>query len=286
MDKLALKKMFPPDKIKIVDNSCYIDATKKDCVLEELKKRGFPVRLVSFLDEFAGISLMTKIDKNMYQRFDVVLPQISQTNDHERLRIGVIICGAKKESVYYDTMHEDNFIINDNIIGRSIEGLFAYFSTDKGILPFTIYPETKELLRKYGWYEGRSTEIRDIVSKFEEEGTPISSSQKAFLQEFGGIKGFSTGHEAFEIYDNCETSHSHSFAMQFHKRKLPTANDKSSYSSINIIAYHNNIDMLCVGTIGDGLIPIWISTDGVLFTGQGTQLGRTIMEGLQTVLLS
>lgn len=117
-------------------------------------------------------------------------------------------------------------------------------------------------------------------------GTPISSSQKAFLQEFGGIKGLSNGHEVFEIYNNCETSHSHSFEMQVHRRKMPLTNDKISYSPINVIAYRNNVDMLYVGTIGNGLIPLWISTDGVLFTGQGTQLGRTIMEGLQTILLN
>lgn len=286
MDKVALKTMFSPDKIKIVDNSCYIDATKKACVLDELKKCSVLARLVSFFDEFAGISMMTKIDKNMYQRFDVILPQISQIDDHKRLSVGVVLCGARKESVYYDTTHEDNFIMKDNIIGRSVEELFTYFSTDEGILPLTIYPETKELLSKYGWYEGRNTEIRDIVSKFEKEGTPISSSQKAFLQEFGGIKGLSNGHEAFEIYNNCETSHSHSFEMQVHRRKKPSTNDKISYSPINVIAYRNNIDMLCVGTIGNGLIPLWISTDGVLFTDQGTQLGRTIMEGLQTILLN
>ena len=35
MDKFALKKMFQPDQIKIVDNSCYVDVAKKTSVLVE-----------------------------------------------------------------------------------------------------------------------------------------------------------------------------------------------------------------------------------------------------------
>lgn len=222
----------------------------------------------------------------MYQRFEVVLPRISQDDACKRLLIGYIICGVQKESVFFDTVCDNSFVVRDSIIGQSIEELFTYFATDKGILPVMVYPETKEFLKKYGWYEGRNTDIHEIIMKTEEDETPISSSQIAFLSEYGGIKGVSTSHESFEIYDKLEISPLHSGTIRYHKRKTPSTNDMSSYNPINTLAYQNNVDMLCVGTIGNGMIPLWISTDGVLFTDQGTQLGRTIMEGLQTILLS
>lgn len=65
MDKFALKKMFPSDKIKIVDNSCYVNSADKNNVLVELKKCQVSAQLISFVDEFAGISMLTKMDKHV-----------------------------------------------------------------------------------------------------------------------------------------------------------------------------------------------------------------------------
>jgi hypothetical protein len=43
--------------------------------------------------------------------------------------------------------------------------------------------------------------------------------------------------------------------------------------------------MLRIGETGYGIMPIWISTDGKLFRDDGVQLGRTAIEGIQTIIL-
>lgn len=286
MDKSMLKKMTSSGKIKIIDNSLYINVLKKNSVLAELKERNASSRLINFLNEFAGISVMIKIDKNMYQYFEVNLPQISEIDLCGRTVIGRIVCGAQKISVYFDGLRNESFFSNGNIIAQSEEELFKYFMSENCILSVIILSETKQYLEKYGWYEGRSIDVNEIAKKFDKDGTPISNAQKAFLQEFGGIKGFSTNRESFEIYDRVKMLHYCSDTMVYHKRKTPTTDDACSYSPINVIAYQNNVDMLCIGIIGNGMVPLWISTDGKLFADQGTQLGRTVMEGMQTILLS
>lgn len=186
-----------------------------------------------------------------------------------------------KDFSIFDGLRNESFFADGNIIAQSEEYLFKYFMSENCILSVVILPETKQYLEKYGWYEGRSINVQ-----FDEDGTPISDAQKAFLQEFGGFKGFSTNRESFEIYDRVKMPHYCSDTMVYHKRKTPATDDASSYSPINVIAYQNNVDMLCIGIIGNGMVPLWISTDGKLFADQGTQLGRTVMEGMQTILLS
>ena len=72
---------------------------------------------------------------------------------------------------------------------------------------------------------------------------------------------------------------------KFRKSKPLDSKDLTSYSPLNVVGNKENVDFLLAGIMGNGMVNFWISTDGRLFADQGTQLGRTAMEGLQTVLL-
>lgn len=65
-----------------------------------------------------------------------------------------------------------------------------------------------------------------------------------------------------------------------------TNNIMESQNPINKISTIENISFLKVGEIGNLTVPIWISSDGRLFMDQGNQLGRTVMEGWQEILLN
>lgn len=44
---------------------------------------------------------------------------------------------------------------------------------------------TKEILKKAGWYEGRKIEIRDIIEFLESKGCYVHEKARKFMEEFG-----------------------------------------------------------------------------------------------------
>ena len=46
------------------------------------------------------------------------------------------------------------------------------------------------------------------------------------------------------------------------------------------------IFFLLVLSMENNMVDFWVSTDGRLFADQGVQMGRTMMEGLQIILLN
>ena len=65
----------------------------------------------------------------------------------------------------------------------------------------------------------------------------------------------------------------------------PTKEDMYSYGSLNVTGYEEKIDFLFVGAYGNFMVNLWISSDGRMFSDLGEQLGRTIMEGWQKIVL-
>ena len=244
--------------------------------MRELKKKmGMSNELICFFDEFSGVAIVTKIGKNHFQSFDVSVPN-ELTN--KEIIIGRISCYGQRLNIVYSKENECFQYENGQYISKDIQGLFEYLLSDESIQPINILPQTYNMLKTAGWYEGRNIDVSEVVDKFKKDGTSLTDVQIAFLQEFGGIKGKSENRECFEIFIDAED-------YQFKKSKPPTKEDMYSYGSLNVTGYEEKIDFLLVGAYGNFMVNLWISSDGRMFSDLGEQLGRTIMEGWQKIAL-
>lgn len=181
----------------------------------------------------------------------------------------------------------ESFFMNENgeffnskteLIADNEEGFFEYLFNVEYDYHVPIMPQTIEILKNAGWYEGRKTDISRLISKYQKERIALSGAQIDFMQEFGGIKGKGANDEEFEVCIDPKYS-------RFRKSKPLDPKDLTSYSTLNVVGNKENVDFLLAGTMGNGMINFWISTDGRLFADQGVQMGRTIMEGFQWFLL-
>lgn len=284
MTRIELKLMVENNKLSFIDMDESLLTDISDENLQLLKNK-HPLAL-NFLKEFGETGISKKIDVNMYQYF-MVNNQFCEEyliSDSEIL-IARMNCGAQVRNVIYLNEHNCFKIENGPIIADNVENLFKYMMSEESILPIKILPDTLEKLQSFGWYEGRSIDISNITEKFQLCGTPLTNKQKHFLQEFGGIKGIDANDEEFLIYDSIRMSKCGRDNIVYFTNKVPSRKDMTSYGSLNIMAYNNNINMLRIGETGYGIMPIWISTDGKLFRDDGVQLGRTAIEGIQTIIL-
>lgn len=236
---------------------------------------GMSDELIYFFEEFSGVSIVTKINTNNFQSFDVLIPD---KLINKEIIIGRISCYGQRLNIVYSGENKCFQYENGQYISKDIQGLFEYLLSDKSVQPINILPQTYNILKTLGWYEGRNIDVSKIVDKFKENGISLTDVQIAFLQEFGGIKGKSENRECFEIFIDAED-------YQFKKSKPPTKDDMYSYGPLNITGYEEKIDFLLVGAYGNLMVNLWISSDGRIFTDQGQQLGRTIIEAWQTILL-
>lgn len=275
MNKEVLKMFTLKKEGGFNDNSCYINADTKEHLITELKKMGMSDELIYFFEEFSGVSIVTKINTNNFQSFDVLIPD---KLINKEIIIGRISCYGQRLNIVYSGENKCFQYENGQYISKDIQGLFEYLLSDKSIQPINILPQTYNILKTLGWYEGRNIDVSKIVDKFKKNGISLTDVQIAFLQEFGGIKGKSENRECFEIFIDAED-------YQFKKSKPPTKDDMYSYGPLNITGYEEKIDFLLVGAYGNLMVNLWISSDGRIFTDQGQQLGRTIMEAWQTILL-
>lgn len=275
MNKEVLKMFTLKKEGGFNDNSCYINADTKEHLITELKKMGMSDELIYFFEEFSGVSIVTKINTNNFQSFDVLIPD---KLINKEIIIGRISCYGQRLNIVYSGENKCFQYENGQYISKDIQGLFKYLFSDKSIQPINILPQTYNILKTLGWYEGRNIDVSEIVDKFKKNGISLTDVQIAFLQEFGGIKGKSENRECFEIFIDAED-------YQFKKSKPPTKDDMYSYGPLNITGYEEKIDFLLVGAYGNLMVNLWISSDGRIFTDQGQQLGRTIMEAWQTILL-
>lgn len=275
MNKEVLKMFTLKKEGGFNDNSCYINADTKEHLITELKKMSMSDELIYFFEEFSGVSIVTKINTNNFQSFDVLIPD---KLINKEIIIGRISCYGQRLNIVYSGENKCFQYENGQYISKDIQGLFEYLLSDKSVQPINILPQTYNILKTLGWYEGRNIDVSKIVDKFKENGISLTDVQIAFLQEFGGIKGKSENRECFEIFIDAED-------YQFKKSKPPTKDDMYSYDPLNITGYEEKIDFLLVGAYGNLMVNLWISSDGRIFTDQGQQLGRTIIEAWQTILL-
>lgn len=212
MNKETLKMFTLKKEGGFNDNSCYINADTKKNLIIELKKMVMPDELIYFFDEFSGVSIVTKIDTNNFQSFDVLIPD---KLINKEIIIGRISCYGQILNIVYSKENKCFQYENGKYISKDIRGLFEYLLSDESIQPINILSQTYNILKTVGWYEKRHIDVSETVDEFKKNGTLLTDVQIAFLQEFGGIKGKSKNGESFEIYINSND-------YQFKKSKLPT----------------------------------------------------------------
>lgn len=259
---------------------CNFDITSiVKSIIERFTQEKKPTIVINFIYNFWGTDILKKIGKDLYQNF--LVKNNFNENDYilkEETIIGTISCYGQRLNIVYSGENKCFQYENGQYISKDIQGLFEYLLSDESIQPINILPQTYNILKTLGWYEGRNIDVSEIVDKFKKNSISLTDVQIAFLQEFGGIKGKSENRECFEIFIDAED-------YQFKKSKPPTKDDMYSYGPLNITGYEEKIDFLLVGAYGNLMVNLWISSDGRIFTDQGQQLGRTIMEAWQTILL-
>lgn len=180
------------------------------------------------------------------------------------------------ETIY---MNENGYFYNQdmNFIAESEDNFFNYLLTVEFDYHAYISQETILTLQKAGWFEERQIDIMELIYKFKNNNVFLSEFQINFIKQFGGLKGSDKYGHTFETYVEAEN-------MKYKKCQMPQKNDLISYAPLNIIGYKEKIDFLLVGAFDDEITKLWLSSDGRMFSDQGTQLGRTIMEAWQTIL--
>ena len=180
------------------------------------------------------------------------------------MEIGKILNAAGTIEIFY--MSEEGFFYNQTrkLIFGNEEDFLNYLLTVEYDYHPVIADITYSRLKDAGWYEGRKIDISKLVDDCAADGVVLSQKQIEFIQEFCGICGVGFNNREFVISDKIK--------WKYFKR----ANE------MRIADYKE--DTLCIGCFGDGMMPLWITADGLLVRDDGIQLGRTIMEGFNCFL--
>lgn len=277
MNKLTLNNMVLNKNNIVTDNSCYISSIKKRQTIKVIKNIAPNQKIIDFLNEFAGISIHTMINNYLSQHFDIILPKII-SDLNKSLLIGRVYCCGQRLQVFYDFSQNVFVDENGNLIAIDDNKLFEYFLSPQSILPINILPETMQYLKESGWYIGRKKNVDYLLERCKKGNIELSELQIAFLEEYIDLEGKNISGKKYKIYVESEISYIDSSKIKI--------NTMECFNPINRISTIEKISFLKVGEIGNLTVPIWISSDGRLFMDQGNQLGRTIMEGLQEIVLN
>lgn len=245
----------------------------------ELERHHCSHIVVKFISDLWGTGINKKIKSNLYQVFQVKtrFDEDDCISETETI-IATLKCCGQSVNIVYSEKNQCFQYEDGGFIAIDAQGLYEYMASDNSVLPPRILSDTMQYLHQAGWYENRAIDVSQIVSYFNENGMLLADCQMAFLQEFGGLKGIDQKGNAFEIYEEPKK-------MRYLKGRKPTPADRRSFGNLNRIAFEERLELICVGTIGNLMVPLWITSDGRLFSDQGKQLGRTIMEGWQEILL-
>ena len=184
--------------------------------------------------------------------------------DIKVMEIGEILNVAGTIEIFY--MSEEGLFYNQDqkLIFDNEDDFLNYLLTVEYDYHPVIADITYSRLKDASWYEGRKIDISKLVDDCAENEVILSQKQIEFIEEFGGIDGVGNDKMEFGISDKIK--------LNYFKRA----------SEMRIADYSE--DTICVGYCGGGMIPLWITADGLLVTDDGMQLGRTVMEGFNCLL--
>ena len=183
------------------------------------------------------------------------------------MEIGKILNVAGTIEIFY--MSEEGLFYNQDqkLIFDNEDDFLNYLLTVEYDYHPVIADITYSRLKDAGWYEGREIDISKLVNDCAENEVIFSQKQIEFIEEFGGITGIENDKLEFGISDEKEWKYF-----------------KKASEISNIMAANYGEDIICIGYCDDGMMPLWITADGLLIRDDGVQLGRTIMEGFNCLL--
>lgn len=284
--------MTKEELIKIIKNKAiFISSEEIDIsVVKEKLNQYSEIRNNTLMVQFAQkyhMIIFEKIEKVSKDRLHIQIypftspKTIAEWQGENKNVMGVAWISNVSGSIETLFMNERGEFFNSKteLIANNEDKFFEYLLSVEYDYHAHIMPKTLDILKKAGWFEGRKTDISDLISKYKKERIELSNSQISFMQEFGGIKGKDTNDEEFEICINPKYS-------IFKKRRPFSKDDLKSYNPLNVVGNKENVDFLLAGSMGNNMIDFWISSDGRMFSDLGEQLGRTIMEGWQKIVLN
>ena len=275
---------------RIKNEAIFISSEEIDISVVKEKLNQYPeIRNNNLMIQFAQkyhMIVFDKIEKASKDRLHIQIypftspKTIAEWQGESKNVMGVAWISNVSGSIETLFMNEGGEFFNSKTesIANNEDEFFEYLLSVEYDYHARIMPQTLDILKEAGWFEGRKTDISDLINKYKKEGIELSKSQISFMQEFGGIKGKDANDEEFEICIDPKYS-------IFKKRRPLSKDDLRSYSPLNVVGNKENVDFLLAGSTGNNMIDFWISTDGRLFADQGVQMGRTIMEGWQAILL-
>lgn len=283
--------MTKEELIKIIKNKAiFISSEQIDVsVVKEKLNQYSEIRNNTLMVQFAQkyhMIIFEKIEKVSKDRLHIQIypftspKTIAEWQGENKNVMGVAWISNVSGSIETLFMNERGEFFNSKteLIANNEDKFFEYLLSVEYDYHAHIMPKTLDILKKAGWFEGRKKDISSLINKYKKEGIELSTSQISFMQEFGGIKGKDTNDEEFEICIDPKYS--------IFKKRIPLSkSDLKSYNPLNVVGNKENVDFLLAGFMGNNMINFWISTDGRLFADQGIQMGRTIMEGWQKIVL-
>ena len=283
--------MTKEELIKIIKNKAvFISSEQIDIsVVKEKLNQYSEIRNNTLMVQFAQkyhMIIFEKIEKVSKDRLHIQIypftspKTIAEWQGENKNVMGVAWISNVSGSIETLFMNERGEFFNSKteLIANNEDKFFEYLLSVEYDYHAHIMPKTLDILKKAGWFEGRKKDISSLINKYKKEGIELSKSQISFMQEFGGIKGKNTNDEEFEICIDPKYS--------IFKKWIPLSkSDLKSYNPLNVVGNKENVDFLLAGFMGNNMINFWISTDGRLFADQGIQMGRTIMEGWQKIVL-
>ncbi len=239
---------------------------KRDCIFRFYEKYGNII--FRKIEKQSGDRILFNLSTNGYLSFNWSEMGINV------LQIGGYYNCAGDIEVFY--MSEDGLFYNQDkkLIADNEDDFFNYILTVEYDYHPVIADSTYKRLKDAGWYEGRQIDITQLVIECKAHGVYLSEKQKDFVREFGGIKGIDVDDEEFEILAE----------RKYDYYKRPKCAITSNPNITRMIYMNYGAEIVCVGCCGDGMIPLWLTSDGRLITDDSHQIGRTIMEGFNCFL--
>ena len=152
---------------------------------------------------------------------------------------------------------------NHKLIAENEEGFLDYIST----VEYDYHPETTQrtynMLRYFGWYEGRHIDTTAFEQELNRRGIELSKKQLDFFGEFSGLY-FSFDSDCW-YFDSLEEI----LTKDKYYVEQSSNNDKNQYKII-----------YCGGTMGG---PLAVDPNGIINCFWGIPQGRTTMECINSL---
>lgn len=164
--------------------------------------------------------------------------------------------------LFYDQDHD--------LLATNEEQFFDYLTTVEFDYHPVIAERTYEMLRCFGWYEGRRVDTTDFEYEMRQRSIELTEKQLAFLSEFSGLS-FN-----FDDYYLCWRFYSLNEIWQDCSPQLRTGYKETVYGDNGEIVALKSLNC---GDSYDGMYPISVDSEGRLLRGTRA-LGRNAIESI------